>query len=354
MDQTTQKMADTTKELSDKTTEVNKTSEDLDVKTEELLRLSQNINSETNAIHSQGREGATVTNRKDMLKAMEQSTTVEKKIAYAGQYFQAFEFQVWGGSAGDDQDRLETLYNLALQEFFREAREYLPEDYATNPKVDPTSTKNQDKNMYALAVTMHLTNDLEQPQLIDPSNPDGPRSTVSMYDLLQRGLSKKADNLSGKIKDADLKDWQREVLNDELAFEYLIRVRENFLPVMTLAGLSDIAVQGPTIIPYLLHVGDLKALWKTFQPWQATLPPNPEQLVTLTKYLNDPALGAFAARAVLDNLGVDKSMNDTVVKLFKNMKMPSNMPAGFTTPSENLPSPVDALKQAVADLIRGN
>ena len=311
MKNTTSQMSDTTKELNEKTTQVEDTSKhldgtstDLDNKTTDLLGLSTDMDRETNSLYIKERQGAALAIRKDMLNEMDKATTMEAKISFAGAYFMAFEYQIWGGSKEDDQTRLEGLYNCALQEYFREATQYMPEDYKSNPKVDPTSQNNKDMNMYALAVTMHMENSYEIKQSIDPSIVDAKPDFVSMYDLLQRGLKKKADRDSGKIKEADMKDWQKEVLNDEQAFEYMIRVRENFLPMMTLAQLSKIGIKG-NWFQRMIHWSLFRAFGMTIRPWTADIKDlNTEQLITFTKWINDPQ-GALGAKGVLKDLGVD-------------------------------------------------
>ena len=204
--------------------------------------------------------------------------------------------------------------------------------------------------MYALAVKIHMKNTYEEKQIIDPSNADAKPSLISMYDVLQRGLGKIADRNAGKIKEADLKDWEKEAMNDAQAFEYMIRVRENFLPLMTLAQVTKANIKGFLNIPGLLT--SLKLYFKSWTADLASL--NVEQIITYTKWINDPE-GALGARGVLEQLGVDATLNPTVVKIYKNMQVDgSNLPKAANEPEAvNMPSPVQNFKQAIADLLRG-
>ena len=118
-------------------------SDTLKVETHEVLGLSTDMDHETNSLYIKERQGAALAVRKDMLNEMNKATTMEAKISFAGAYFMAYEYQLWGGSKEDDQARLDSLYNCALQEFFREATQYMPENYKYNPKVDPTKKDNK-------------------------------------------------------------------------------------------------------------------------------------------------------------------------------------------------------------------
>src|SRR6185437_688342 len=123
----------------------------------------------------------------DALKQMDEATTLQAKVAYATVYYETYEYQLWTGQQSDSTDFLDSQYLQALQEFDREVTQYIPSDL-TN--IDPTSTDNSMLDLYALAITMHMTNEYEVDEPVLPNDDSTHTSPyhVSMLDLVESAL----------------------------------------------------------------------------------------------------------------------------------------------------------------------
>jgi hypothetical protein len=297
MKNTTGQMANTTKQMAGTTQGMAKTTDEVRDGVEQTL--------------TDLRQGNTLQARQDSIIQLNNATSMEAKIAAATAYFEAFEFQLWG-VATDTRDTLISLYLCAIQEFDRDVKDYVPEDM----KVDPTSKNNKTMNLYALSVTMHMLNGHAIPQ---PMVVGEPKIQVSMFDLIKNGLNLKAGLDSGKIQEASLEDWQREVLNNEQLYDYIIQTRENFLPVMTLAQVSNIAQTGFLGIPGLLREG--KMLFFDWNPSLSSM--NIEQISRATSWLKE----ANEDRDYLNTIHVDARVDSSVKKIYEHMDLSDAKPS---------------------------
>jgi hypothetical protein len=267
--------------------------------TEELAQLTENLGQTTQSTYEDLRQGNSVTLRAYALKQMTKAKAVEEKLSFAGIYMQAYEFQLWKGTGMDDQTVLQGLYYQAFIEFFKDVREF--EDGSYN--LDPTSTSMTNEDLYAIAATMHEVN--QNAVELDTTN-NTPQ--VSILSLIKDTLAKEKDVNSGKIAWNSLQQYEQEILSNEKDAVYLLRLRENFLPIMTLSQLSNLEYEGfiAKLANFLLGITpDFTAL-------------NLSQVYTYTTWIQD----ANTTHDYLVANGYDPMINWKLAHLYAPLKMP--------------------------------
>ena len=292
----TDEVGATSQDLKTLTTDVDKKSADLDQKTTQVLQTSQDLKTLTTDLLDENRQGNAVTIRGQRLDAMDKTKDQQAKIGEAGLYYSAFEFQLWTDFANDDEAKLQQLYVDSVTEYFRVISQYIHPDY--NPS--PTSNDNRMKNLYALAVTMHQVNPNET--WIVPN-----QTALNMLDLVKNSLAAKELGESGKTLPA----YQVEVLNHPHEEEavYMLQLRANFLPAMTLANISK------------LQKGGLTAKWAEakmyLKAWDADISnANLESLEEFRAWMAE----ANATATFLKGIGQSAKLDTTVQKIFRNMR----------------------------------
>jgi hypothetical protein len=235
VDTKTQQLDNQTTQVAAQTQQVVSLTEQLKELTQELAELTSGLGQTTQSTYEDLRQGNSVTLRAYALKQMTNAKAIEEKLSFAGIYMQAYEFQLWKGTGMDDQSVLQGLYYEGFLEFFKDVREF--EDGSWN--LDPTSTSMTNEDLYALAATMHEVN--QNAVALDTAN-NTPQ--VSILSLIKDTLAKKKDFESGKITWNSLQPFEQEILDSEQDAVYLLRLRENFLAIMTLSQLSNLEYEG--------------------------------------------------------------------------------------------------------------
>ncbi len=305
---------------------------------------------QTNELYVDQRQGFSDQIRHQFLDALEKAPTFMAKISEAGQYFLAYEFQLYKHFGSDTPAKLDSLYDQAVEEFFRTFRRYIDDKYAIDPShasdrmevgvgdaSTQASTNDQNRmlNAAALAVMMYRVNlNLQNDTRVLPSE------KISMQDLIEQGLDLKTQLDSGAIKETDLKEWQREVLRHETDAYYALQLRTTFVPAIVLGDISDIA-----------DVNILTKGLRMLKSWDNDLSQltNVEQIVTNTAYMKD----ANTQVAWLLAHRVDPRIDSTIMKIFKNMNVTANMavpPGGSTQAQGKARTRISALKDMIAQI----
>jgi hypothetical protein len=169
------------------------------------------------------------------------------KIFAAGAYCEAFEFQLWKGEGRDTQDYLDALASDGLEEFFMRLREF-----TSDPTVatDPTSSKNNTKNLLALSAVLERVASISknQPQLKD-------HQQLSLLDMLEEALAKSDDVETGKIAHEDLTLAEQQVLRYQDYALNVLETRANFLPLVALSFITDVQSHSLPVQAYMAYVG---------------------------------------------------------------------------------------------------
>jgi hypothetical protein len=245
---------------------------------------------------------------------MPKDTTIQAKIATAGQYYSSFEFQlIDDGNCDTDADR-DNLYDSAMTEFFMAINPMMPNP---NAKIDPTSTKEQDEDLFALAVAAQQVN--PNRALLDQQHD---LSSVSMLTLIEDSLSQASDVNSGNVKVSDLPLYQQVVLQNQQAAVQLLRVRADFFPGMVLlqiTNLQDLNNWGP--FNFLRQAFDtIGALIEEKTGAQATF-----DNLTVAELENVSTWMGFASDQI-NYLNAQKfsfTLDSNLKEFYKNLKLPA-------------------------------
>ncbi len=172
--------------------------------------------------------------RDDLLKRLDDATTLEEKVLYAAKYFYAFEFQVWtvGTNRAESLELREQLKAEAVTEFGR----ILYRFQRQLRRGKATEQDNASKSLYALAATVERHNPL-QSTLLRGSGVPG----ANMMEILHASLAKAQRLNSGRIGRGDLSAVDREVLREEQQFTKFLQIRSKLLPVLALGLSSNIS-----------------------------------------------------------------------------------------------------------------
>lgn len=222
----------TSDKLVGETGTVIKQTEILSKKTSEVNAKLGYIKSTTGTAYTQGRQGDSATLRVKLIELMEKAPNLPGKLDAAGQYFDAFEFQVWRNQDSDTDKVRNELFLDAFTQFFEEVQKYDPH-LALN--IDPTSHDGNQENLNALAATMHYVNRNQ----LEMAKETGARA-VSVLSLLEDTLKLRASVNSGETSWESLPKYQQLILENEKIAVYMLRLRTNVIPVLLLANISRI------------------------------------------------------------------------------------------------------------------
>lgn len=309
----TKQMNATTQQMQASTAKVAEVTEKMAETTEEVKETSNDLREATINLYDDARQGAASELRNHARQFMKATPEQLSKIGYAAQYFMGFEFQLWKGINSDNATKMAALRRDAVDELVRTVYEFIPEKRT----ISPLSKSENMKNLYALCGTLHMVNsngELLRATLKD-KNPDlqskstGDKQLTSMLDLLQDGLSAKADLENGTLKPEELKPHQRAVLEHEGVVVYLLQVRANFLTAMTAQRL--IAVDGE-------RLSNLGRLRKVYFSWTAKTAQR--NTVELDKFV-DLLSQAQASRDFLTQIGAAAPLDRTLKRLLRNMRL---------------------------------
>lgn len=274
--------------------------------------LSDNIGTllnDTGDLRTKASEAYTFQTRHFALEEMLTAQTQTAKLKAAAAYVVAFGFQGWNDEGNDTAQTLTDDLLVAAQEFFLEITEYmaLPGDRSSSP----TATDQRSMNLYALsAVLQEIGTDQQDWIRASGSRP------VTFLSMIEDSLTDNFQNIrTGRKTVGDLPSWENEVLTHYPDIVYLLQVRANFLLGIFLAQVSDIQEQGFLGIPGLIN----KIALLLF-PWTALTPSlNDSSLDAITLYL----IGSNESRSYLAAIGESVSMDQDVMKILGNMRIPS-------------------------------
>ncbi len=220
MHDATKSMGDTTKGMADTTSHMSGTTDGMALT--------------TSALYKDSRQGGSATIRKDNLIAMKQADSIEDKLAKSAEFQYGFEFQLWKPGIDSEETR-EQLYESAVIEYVREARELISGNVhdMDSASVAPTGTSDSKLNLYAYVGAMHKLNPNQEADAAKLGYPP-----TSMFDILHDGLLKVQMVKKGIMKEADLPRYAREVSRAYQDIIYMMQVRHNFLAALPLGFIS--------------------------------------------------------------------------------------------------------------------
>jgi hypothetical protein len=307
MNGTTKDMNNTTKEMNDRINSLSKDMAEMKTDTHESLIETKDAIKNT---YSDMRQNYTVAVRHDMIEMLEKATALEAKVAAAGKYCMAFEFQLWKNNLGDSDVYREQLFRDAMEEFFLELGRYMSDP---NDAPDPTSSKANMQNVMALAGTIDRVN----PNAQFLSRRFKSVQQVSISTMFHEALAKSAKVENGEIRVEDLRPFENQVLINRDAAIALLQARANFLPVMALSRISDIQHRSLPMQAVMAYIGST---------------PNLNNMAAMTEAL-EFMTNANEEIRFLKSINVSPRLNGSLKALFKNMRLPE---PGMTAESQRM------------------
>jgi hypothetical protein len=288
--------------------------ETMSAATADLQQTSNDLRDATINLYDDNRQGAALELRSNARQFMKSTDDQLAKLGYAGQYFMAFEYQLWKGAHSDDAAKLAALKRDAVEELIRAVYEFLPR----RRSVSPRSTSASMKNLYALVAALHAVNSngvlrasvtSDEPLDSSAAALDVPAGVTSMLQLLEDGLAAKADLESGATLPEDLAPHQKSVLEHEGVVVYMLQLRANFLTAMVAQTLATSDGERLGFFGRMHHV--------LFRWTAKTAARNLAELNMYLELLNE----AQAAQDFLASIGAPAPLDGTLKRFLKRMRI---------------------------------
>ncbi len=315
MGETTKGMADTTSHMSDTTNHMSDT---------------------TDALYTDSRQGGSATLRRDNLISMKQADSIEDKLAKSAEFQYGFEFQLWKPGI-DSAEKRELLYESAVIEYVREARELIHGNIhdMDSASVSPTGMSDDKFNLYAYVGAMHKLNPNQEAAAAKLGYP-----TVSMFDILHEGLLKVQMVKKGLMREEELPRYAREVSRAYQDIIYLMQVRQNFLAALPLGFISH-----ATDERFFGAAGRVAAARMLMLPWKAELEGLTASQLAYFGLMMDKA---SATRDLLIEMNEEIRADKMIVKIYKKRIFHSEN-TGAGPEGEGLAKELDAKIQKFVD-----
>ena len=321
MANTTQGMAATTQGMSATTTHMDQNMNTMVNTTCSMANVTGDMDANMVNMYIDSRQGSALSLRDSILKDLNKAKTIQRKISLAGKYYMAFEFQLWKDYGKDGDAARQSLFLQGAQEFFREIHDFLPDGISSQWTVDPTASDNRSLSLFALAVAMHNLNPNQERYGMEAGF-----KPVSMLDLLEDALLKFAADPNKTYPD-DSYVHEISLNENRTVAAYLLEVRQNFLPAMTLAQISNVAETG--FSSFFNKVG------MDLFHWDARISNlSTADLAEYTTWMQEALRvqdelkqtnGSLASHGVANMLPIDASFNSTVLKIYRQMVFPKNI-----------------------------
>lgn len=296
----TAQMAATTASMAATTASMSQTTQNMELLTEDLRELSAWM---FNIL----KQGDTSRLRDEAIKDMMASESFTRKSLMATKYFYAFEYQIWNSPRfKNNVDTLqirEKLKAAAVIEYAKTLAEFLPKDREETG----ISSDEQMENLYALVGAMHKVNDYQQ-DLIQGSRAPQPVNVISMFSILDEGLSVLPQLENGEVTRDQLTPSQIEVLREEDTFMYALKLRYKFLPSFALARISGIA-----------DASMLEKAKMLYFKWSPNFLKDGEMNLEEINYASEILRKAQETKNLLAKRGVKLPLDKKIIKIFKNM-----------------------------------
>lgn len=263
------------------------------------------------------RQGDSSVARRDAMRELINVKSHEKKLAEAGLYFAAFEFQLFNGIGLDKADsRREKLVLGAVEQFFKDIYEVYNYESEVNPFADPDlgDAANREASFNAMAAALHKDNPKQEEALFQLKESRGDLEVVHFLKIIKEALSLKKDLAEGKLKLAEMSPIHKQVLANEDVAIKLLQARWSFLLVSALDKNVHFK-KGGGVYKYLVSG------WKLMTKWNLDFSKlNKVELSEQHLYLKK----SFEIREFLHQLGVT-TKNYFLTKFFIDRMNPTKM-----------------------------
>tara|TARA_B100001971_G_scaffold37960_1_gene32984 strand:- start:28797 stop:29918 length:1122 start_codon:yes stop_codon:yes gene_type:complete len=304
------------------------------------------------------RPGAAKEARARAMERLKEAVSIEGKVVEAATYFKAFEYQLWLGNHFDTDEYLQTLYEDAMNEIYRNMKELNKDKKIsqTNPtafRINPWRKK-RDANLLALSLGLHKVHGLQitvrpiELELEDGSvfSFEDENMGVSALDLIKEALVRIKKYEEGQIAYGELKPYEVVVYENIEEFVTLINVRYNMILTLALAELTN--VEESTIEGFSSII--LPTSWRSLDSDYMEI--NDAKKRKANKYITEAA-------KLRDFMLANGYMNETyapIEKTFKRMNNPSRSDEDIVILSTNEQSNINEYYQALETIfqVEGN
>lgn len=320
MTQNTEEMKKSTGEMKDDTAalkdKMGNMTESLEQVTTDMKTVSDSVtavNSKVDELGSDGRQAIGAGIRDSAWKSMIESEFIERKLAQAGIYFSAFEFQIWKGTGLDTPERRDSLRFDAASEFLRSVSgACLKHQYS----LDVLSKDSSMNDIFAISALLHFVNPNQE--VFAKKNGFKPES---MLEIIENGMRKKKSLAEGKLSFEDMSNADKEVQVWWDAAVYLIRLRANYLAAITTFKLARLEEARNGLEEKARQALLMLGAWSPALDYYSSLPGAVKEVTT---YLQE----STKARKFLREMNIDPKTDPKLKLAIKNLNLdPSQIEA---------------------------
>jgi len=338
---TTEGMSKTTNHMSETTDKMATTTENMSKTTDKMSVTTEHMNETTCTMYASLRQGNTKVSRDTDMAAIRKGKNITEKLELAAKYMQGFEYQVWSPVCVDIATR-ESVIEQSATELLTAVQPFIKD----RSKVGATSLSSDKETLYALAATLHRTNDL-QASLLKGSE----EKPMTMEEILLKGIELDRAKNAGTLKNAKYPAWATAVGKYEKDAEYLLRLRANFLMAYAYA-IADGTDFGDSA-GFWKKLKDVKlknwAVTKWLYKSSAWKPNLAKRTATEIRERITTALElALATRTELQLLGIDPMVDPTMLKVWKNADFSELDLAAMDKAGAESKARADAIRELIA------
>jgi hypothetical protein len=268
-----------------------------------MSKTTNEMNETTCKMYTSLRQGNSKVSRDTDIEAIRKGSNISEKLAIAAKYMQGLEYQVWSRSCNDVAPR-EIAFSQAVNGILTDVQEFAGD----RSKVVATKRSAQYETLYALAATLHRTNDLQAFYLKGTNE-----KIVRPLDLIMEGLRYNRAKNRGELGQGQIPEWAALVGKYTHDAEYLLRLRANFLMAYGYAVAdSDRFGNTPSLMQKVLLIGKTKFLSKAWTPKLENMDPT-----ELRERVVASLVLAQETRKGLESLEIDPMTDETIMGIWK-------------------------------------
>ena len=297
-------MHDATMGMAKTTGGMAKTTEEMAKTTQDMSKTTHRMEDTTCKMYTSLRQGNSKVSRDTDMKAIREGSDITEKLELAAKYMQGFEYQVWTPSCAEVAPR-EIVIEQAATELLTGIQPFAK----NRSNVNATKRSSDYETLYALAATLHRTNNLQEGFLLGSDE-----KAMRPLDILVQGLKLNRAKNRGELVDANFPSWANIVGKYSKDAEFLLRLRANFMMAYAYAiADSDSFGNSPALLEKFWRVGTTKLFSSKWTPnLLARDATEIRERITLALQLT------VETRSALVDLGIDPMVDETIVKVWKN------------------------------------
>jgi hypothetical protein len=314
----TVEMAGTTQRMSETTDRMAQTTDGMSETTNDMANTTHRMQVNTDNMYHQIRTKEAQETRDRTFKGIDQAKTFEEKLTEAVAYHMGFEFQLWtnGKTDTDNEEFRKELMATATDEYFRKMATFTKK--VELEEMSPSSKKNSEQNLFALAVTLHEAHGT-QIQLVQKEGIE----KITMLSMIKDSLKTNYLYEQRSVTADSFEDWMDGILlfengnageNRNYA-SGLLKLRVSMLSAMVLSKVSGVTDKPDFNI--LGIPGFVRRLRHVVSKWDSKFTKlNHVTQLEVNNWLEE----ALKTRNFLAELEMDSPINKTVKKAFTKMK----------------------------------